>query len=132
MLAARHLSVSIARPSAEVYAYASDLARLPEWAADLSGSIRHEDGRWLADSPMGQVEVRMTPPNEHGVLDHEVLLPDGTVSFNPLRVVPNQEGSEVIFTLYRRDGMTDAEVDADADAILRDLTTLKGGLERTR
>ncbi|HEY8590010.1 MAG TPA: hypothetical protein VIL55_10700 [Naasia sp.] len=70
--------------------------------------------------------------NEHGVLDHEVLLPDGTVSFNPLRVVPNQEGSEVIFTLYRRDGMTDAEVDADADAILRDLTTLKGGLERTR
>jgi hypothetical protein len=68
----------------------------------------------------------------HGVLDHEVLLPDGTVSFNPLRVVPNQEGSEVIFTLYRRDEMTDTEVDADAGAILRDLAALKDLLERTR
>lgn len=129
MFPARHLSVSIDRPVAAVYAYAADPARLPEWAAGVSGSIRQVDGRWLADSPMGAVEVRMMPANEYGVLDHEVLLPDGTVSCTLLRAVRNGAGTEVVFTLYRREGMTDADLEADARAVQRDLATLKRVLE---
>ena len=56
-----HLAVHVDRSAEEVYRFAADPARLPQWAAGLSGSIEQRDGRWFADSPMGEVEVRFAP-----------------------------------------------------------------------
>jgi hypothetical protein len=128
--AARHLSVSIERPPADVYAFASNPANLPLWAKGLSGSIANVDGEWVGDSPMGRVKVRFVPPNPHGVLDHDVELETGETVHVPLRVVPNGAGSELVFTLVRRRGVTDEEFDADANAIQRDLGALKALLEQ--
>ena len=125
----RHLTVSVDRPAAAVYEYARDPAHLPAWAAGLAAGIRLDRGEWVADSPMGRVLVRFVPVNEYGVLDHDVVLPDGTTSTNPVRVLADGEGSEVVFTLRRRPGMTDDELDADAAAITADLATLKRVLE---
>ncbi len=127
-----HLSAFVDRPADEVYAYVADPAHLPAWAAGLGGSIEHRDGRWLAASPMGEVEVRMAEANAFGVLDHNVVLPDGTTVTNPLRVLPDVEvpgRCEVVFTLRRRSDMTDEQVDADAAAVRTDLATLKRLLE---
>lgn len=128
---ARHVSVPIARPVAEVVRYAGDPSRLPEWAAGLAAGVRpaHDGASWVADSPMGEVVVRFAPPNELGVLDHDVALPDGTVVHNPLRVLPNGDGSEVVFTLFRRDGMDRAAFEADAAAVAADLERLRDLLE---
>jgi len=129
-LESRHVSVFIAASPDAVYDYASDPARLPEWAAGLAGGIRQDaDGRWIADSPFGVVEVRFTPRNAQRVLDHEVVAPDGTVFFNPMRVVPADDGAEVIFTVRRHDGMTAEQLEADAEAVAADLETLRGNLE---
>lgn len=125
----RHVSVSISRSPAEVYAFAADPANLPRWAAGLSGAIAQVDGEWIAESPMGRVTVRFAPPNAFGVLDHDVTLPSGETVHNPLRVVANGDGSEVIFTLYRRPGVSEEELADDTRAIERDLGTLKGLLE---
>lgn len=124
-----HLTVSIDRPATAVYEYARDPAHLPAWAAGLAAGIRLDRGEWVADSPMGQVLVRFVPVNEYGVLDHDVVLPDGTTSTNPVRVLADGEGSEVVFTLRRRPGMTDDQLAADAAAITADLGTLKRVLE---
>lgn len=130
---ARHLSRSIEADPAAVIAVAGDYAQLPRWAAGLSAGIRHQDdGRWVTDSPMGLVEVRFVGPRENGVLDHDVTLPDGTVVHNPLRVLRNDAGSEVVFTLFRRDGMDDAEFAADAALIEADLERLAGLVEPAR
>jgi hypothetical protein len=123
----RHLSVSIERPAAAVYSYARDPANLPEWAAGLAAGIRRERGEWVADSPMGRVLVRFVPVNEYGVLDHDVVAPDGTTTTNPLRVLADGPGSEVVFTLRRRPGMT--EFEADAAAVRADLATLQRVVE---
>jgi uncharacterized protein YndB with AHSA1/START domain len=120
-----HLSVSIDRPAAEVYAYARDPANLPAWAAGLAGGIALVDGEWVADSPMGRVVVRFAEVNPFGVLDHDVTLPDGTVVTNPLRVLPDGAGCEVVFTLRRAPGTTDDEFDADATAVTADLAALR-------
>ncbi len=72
MSESQHLSTYIERPAAEVYAYAMNPANLPNWAAGLSGAIEQRDGRWFADSPMGEIEVIIVPENPHFVLDHEV------------------------------------------------------------
>ena len=125
----RHLTVSIDRPAGRVYAYVRDPAHLPAWAAGLAAGIRRERGEWVADSPMGPVLVRFVPVNEYGVLDHDVVLPDGTTTTNPVRVLADGAGSEVVFTVRRPPGMTDDEWAADTAAVAADLETLKRLLE---
>jgi hypothetical protein len=126
----RHLSVVIDRPAAEVYDYARDYRNLPAWAAGLASGVRLVAGRWLADSPLGEVEVRFVPVNDLGVLDHDVVLPSGEAVTNPLRVLADGAGSEVVFTVRRRPGMSDEDVEADAAAVQADLERLRSLLER--
>jgi hypothetical protein len=78
---------------------------------------------------MGRVAFAFVPRNEYGVLDHDVTLPSGEVVYNPMRVIPDGRGCEVVFTLRRRPGMSDAEFGADAGAVAADLARLKRNLE---
>ncbi|MGO2035974.1 MAG: SRPBCC family protein [Brevibacterium sp.] len=123
-----HLSQSIDRSPAEVVHFAGNPANLPKWAAGLSAGIREAEGRWIADSPMGSVEVRFLPGREFGILDHEVIFPDGTTVHNPLRVLANDTGAEVVFTLYRRPGTSEDEFDRDAAMVREDLLRLRDAL----
>ncbi|SEE04820.1 SRPBCC family protein [Streptomyces sp. TLI_105] len=126
----RHLSVRVDRTVDEVYAYASDPANLPAWAHGLGGSIEKVGDRWVADSsPLGRVTVRFAPRNELGVLDHDVTLPSGETFYNPVRVIADGTGSEVVFTLRRQPGTSDADFERDADTVAADLTRLKELLE---
>ena len=126
----RHIGIAIDRPAGEVYAYAGNPANLPEWAAGLGGSVEHVDGQWVAESPMGRVAVGFAPDNQFGVLDHRVTLPSGLVVDNPMRVIADGAGCEVLFTVRRQPGMTDEEFERDADAVRADLGTLKRVLEK--
>ena len=62
-------------------------------ATGLSKGIEQREGKWFADSPMGQVEVEMAPANSFGVLDHDVTLPNGVNVHNAFRVTPCAKGS---------------------------------------
>lgn len=126
---ARHISQSIARDPAAVAHFAGDPENLPRWAGGLSTGIRNEDGRWLTDSPMGSVEVRFVGAVQLGILDHDVVLPEGTVVHNPLRVLRNDAGSEVVFTLYRLPGVSDEDYEADTAYVRADLLRLRDLLE---
>lgn len=128
-LEVRHISVSIDRPPAEVYRFASTIENLPRWATGLSSSMRQVDGEWIAESPMGKVRVRFAEQNAFGVLDHDVILESGEAVHNPVRVVPNGAGSEVIFTLFRQPGVPAEKFAEDARWVEKDLRTLKGLLE---
>jgi len=121
---ALHVSRPVDADVASVVAVAGDPARLPEWAAGVSSGIRLDGGRWLSDSPMGAIEIAFTGPRELGILDHDVTLPDGTVVRNPLRVLPNADGSEVVFTLFQRPGVSDEALAADAALVAADLDRL--------
>lgn len=125
----RNVTVSIQRAAKDVYRFAHDGANLPRWASGLGKSIDEADGKWIAEGPLGRVEVRFAPENELGVLDHYVTLPSGQVVHNPVRVIPNGKGSTVIFTLLRLEGVTDESLAQDMKTVEHDLSTLKGLLE---
>jgi len=108
-----HIGIHVSRPAELAYSYVADPAHLPCWAAGVDAAT----------------EVRFVPPNEHLVLDHDVTLPDGSVTRNPMRVLPDGDGCEVVFTLRRGTGTSDEAFDADADAVRSDLQTLKELLE---
>ena len=124
----RHVSRVIARPWREVYAYAADPAHLVHWASGLATATVTPvgDGSWHASSPFGEVNVRFAGPNDLGVVDHVVAMPDGTEVLNPMRVLPHDDGAEVVFTVRRRPGMSDDDVAADAATVAGDLETLRG------
>jgi uncharacterized protein YndB with AHSA1/START domain len=128
---AKLISVAINRSPPDVYKFIADPENLPKWASGLSRATMHKiGGDWIADSPMGKVKVKFVERNELGVLDHDVTLPSGEVNHNPLRVVPNNKGSEVTFTLFRLSRMSAVEFERDSKLVSADLQKLKSILER--
>jgi hypothetical protein len=126
----RHISVHVDRSAEAVYAYAADPAHLPAWAPGLCTAIEQQgDGRWVAESGMGRIVIDFAPPNPFGVLDHDVTLSTGETFHNPMRVLPDGDGAELVFTVRRQPGMTDADFDRDTAAVRTDLTALKQLLE---
>lgn len=127
---ARTLTVSIARCWQDVYDYASDPRNLPAWAGGFARAVRQDDRGWIVETSQGDVRLRFAEKNALGVLDHVVGTPSGEEVRVPMRVVPNGEGSEILFTLIRAPEMTDAQFDQDENAIASDLAALKEILER--
>ncbi len=125
----RPITVSIARPVAEVYAFAQPPENFPKWAAGLGAGLTRDGEHWIAHGPDGDVHVRFSPENPYGVLDHWVTLPDGTEISIPLRVVANGDGAEVTLTLFRVPGMDDATFERDQGMVEKDLAKLKALLE---
>ncbi len=125
----KHISISIDRSAEQVYEFASNPENLPKWAAGLSGSIKKINDDWIAESPMGKVKVKFIEKNKFGILDHDVTLPSGETVTNPMRVFPNKDGSEVVFTLFRRPKVSDQDFANDAKAVKKDLKKLKMLLE---
>ena len=82
------------------------------------------------ETPDGPMRIKFVGVNEFGVLDHYVRLAPGLEILNPMRVVPNGSGSEVLFTLFQLPNMSDERFAEDARLVERDLRTLKDVLER--
>ncbi len=133
MFESTHVSVSIQRPWREVYDFAADPVNLPQWAAGLAGAemVREADGDWVTESPMGTVTVTFAAANDFGILDHDVRLPSGESVANPVRVFPNgDDGCDVVFTVRRRDSMSQDDVRRDVAAVEADLQTLRRLMEQ--
>ena len=126
----RHVSVGVALPPDEVYSFLADPANFPQWASGLGHSFRHAEGMdWTVETPEGPMRVRFSERNAFGVLDHSVTPEGGAAMHNPMRVVANGDGSEVMFCVFQRPEMSDKDLARDADAVSRDLLALKEILE---
>ena len=120
----------VARPLSEVYGFLSDPRNLPAWASGLCLSIEQHGEHWVGQTESGRVTIRFAEPNVFGILDHEVVLADGSEVYVPMRAIRNGDGSEVMLTLFRRPDMTDEAFEADLLWVERDLAALKALLER--
>jgi hypothetical protein len=126
---AKIVHVSIDRDWKSVYDFAAVPENMPLWASGLAAGLTRDGDDWLAKGPLGTARVRFAPPNAFGVVDHMVTLESGLQVHNALRVVPNGDGCEVMFTLLHLDGMSEAQFAADAAHVAKDLATLKALLE---
>lgn len=129
LLQSRNLNIFINRNAKDVYDFVSVPENFRLWASGLGKSLKQVNGEWLAETPEGAAKIRFTEHNELGILDHWVSTEPGLEIYIPMRVIPNDGGSELIFTLFRLPGMSDEKFSADAEWVMRDLTTLKKLLE---
>lgn len=126
MLEARTIGVSVNREWRSVY----DAIWRPEdfsrWASGLAKTPIERDGEhWKAEGPEGPIRIRFTDHNPFGVMDHWVDVGAGRDVYVPMRVVANQSGAEILFTLFRQPEMSEAQFAADAEWVARDLAALK-------
>lgn len=127
--ASRTLSITVRRPPQQVYDFAADPRNLPRWVGffrRVSAAGEH----WVAETEAGPVRLRFCAGNALGVLDHQVELPSGETVVNPMRVIANGDGSELLFTLFRRAGVSEEAFAADATLVERDLAALRSLLEQ--
>ena len=126
---AKHISIGISSSKEAVYEFASNPANFPKWLAFVKTVEQASEQLWSAATDAGNITIEMSPKNEFGVIDHIVHLPDGASIVNPLRVIGNNEGAEIIFTLFQLPGRTAGELEQDAKLVSADLETLKEILE---
>jgi hypothetical protein len=132
LLESKTISVSIGRDPREVYEFVSNPMNLPKWASGLGSSIEKIDDEWIASTPQGPAKIRFVDRNHFGVLDHYLTPAPGVEVYVPMRVVPNADGTDLIFTLFRLPGMTDEKFEQDAKLVLTDLMALKNLLETNK
>lgn len=126
MLESTTISISINRNWKEVYDAVWRPEDFPKWASGLSKSSLIRDGEaWQAEGPEGTVRILFTAHNAFGVMDHYVDIGNATIIYVPLRIIQNGDGAEVLLTLFRQQGMSDAKFAADAAWVARDLLALK-------
>jgi len=125
----RILHETIDKPFDAAYAFAHEPENFPRWAAGLSKSLHRTDDGWVADTPAGEAKLRFTDRNPYGVLDHRVQVAGKPEVYIPLRMIANGSGTEVELVLFRQPEMSDADFARDAEAIEKDLASLKKLLE---
>jgi hypothetical protein len=125
----RTISLTIARSPDEVYQFVSNPQNFPAWATSFCRGISQTPEGWVVDTQDGPVGLRFVEANVLGVLDHHVTLPSGQEIFGPMRVIPNGEGSEFMFTLFHLPSASQDQFARDAGLVERDLRSLKELLE---
>jgi hypothetical protein len=134
MQASEVIKVSINRPYGEVHAFLGDVTNFVKWAVNPDSNMQPIGGNdWLVDLPRGRLAIRFTPANDFGVFDYQTFPPDadgGPVT--PVRLLPNEEGCDLLLFWYQRPGVSDEKFRSDAEWVASDLARLKTLLEETR
>ena len=124
------ISVSIARPLEDVYAFLAEPLNLPTWTVAIERIEHRRDNDWAATTPEGEIIIRYAARNKYGVLDYSLYRPGESEAYIiPLRVFANDDGTELTFTHYQRPGMSEELFNSEAEWIRADLLTLKALLE---
>jgi hypothetical protein len=125
----RCVSVRINRPAADAYEFLCQPENFPKWASGLGAALRRDGAEWIVETPEGRASVRFSERNSYGVLDHQVNLPGAAPIYVPLRLVANGDACDLVLTIFRRPGVSDAQFTADAEWVMRDLQAAKRLLE---
>lgn len=123
------LTTSIDRPPQEVYDFISDPRHLPDWAPGFTSGVHEENGTWIAETKEGAFTVEFAPRNDFLIADHVVTISESVQVINPVRVLPNDDGAEVIFTVVQEPGQNEAQFEEILGLVSGDLALLKRSLE---
>lgn len=116
-------SISIAAPPMTVLDLLSDPRKLPDWAPAFASAAEPDGHHWLIHSGGTQLRIRVQVSVDHGTVD--LLRPGDPSRGARMRVLHNENGSELVFTLI-------FPVGSATDVIARQMTTVESELRTVR
>lgn len=125
----KNISISINKPTEEVYQFVSAPENFPVWVEFIESITKEKGNTWFAKTDLGNIKIEFVPKNNFGIVDHLVTLPDGSSVNNPMRVIANGKGSELVFTLFWIPDRTEKEFNQDVKLVENDLQKVKKILE---
>lgn len=116
-------SISIATPPATVLDLVGDPRRLPDWAPEFASAVEPDGQDWLIDAGGTQLRIRVDHSAEHGIVD--LTRPGDPGRGARMRVLPNEEGSEFVFTLIFPAGTPAEAIAAQMGTVESELRTVR-------
>jgi len=130
VLEAKVITCSVRRNARDLYEMLWRPESFARWASGLSSaSLERDDRGWKAQGPEGPIRITFTDHNGFGVMDHWVDLGGGGIVYVPLRIIPNEDGSQVMLTLFRQPDMSTEKFAEDEAWVGRDFAVLKAFAE---
>jgi len=105
---AKTLTASLPHDAQILFARIADPENLPLWHSSFCRSVRKEAGVLLVESPKGPVATRFIRNDHSLVLDILAEVVEGIELTNAIRVLSNGEGSEIVWTLVKPDGVSES------------------------
>jgi hypothetical protein len=121
--------VSILAPPRDVIAFLVDVHNWMTWAPWIRSVSRSSARDWTFDTDAGPMSVRFAEQNALGVLDYEVTLGSGVRVLNPMRVLANGSGSELVRVVFQSPGASTDEFERDVQAVRDHLARIKARSE---
>ena len=116
-------TASIAAPPDAVFAVVADGARLPEWAPAFAPATEHEEGeRWLIGTGDARFAILLRADAAARTVD--LLSPDDPSRGAFLRVLPNAQGAELLFTLFFGASVAEEAVEAQMATVAAELAAV--------
>ena len=131
MLNSRTFGIPIARPADDVFEFLIEPTNFAKWAFVGDTKMHHLSGRdWQVETSVGPRILRFAERNPFGILDHYSLLTlDDTPHPIAMRIIANEDGTELAYTCFQRPGTTDEQWASLIEWVTADLLALKSMLE---
>src|SRR5262245_55015628 len=108
----------------EAFAFLAEPANLPRWAVGFARAIRREGEEWIVQTASGEMAVRVEADPVRGTIDFHMTVAPGVEAIAYLRVIPNDEGSEYVFTQFQSPGVADEVFAGQRAALAEELAIL--------
>ena len=117
-------SISIAAPRDSVHAFVASARNMPRWAPAFASAIRPDGEHWIVNTPSGdELPIVVIGNAEAGTVD--ILAAADRRSGAFARILPNETGSEMLFSLLFASG-------TDEDAVARQMAVVEDELAAVR
>lgn len=108
-------------------AYIGDHENLPVWAPDFAQAVRRTDAGLLVTSGEREFPMAILVRDDVGTVD--LVAGVGARSGLFVRVVPNCDGSECVFTMVFRPGTSDGAFEGQMTVIDEELEGIRSSVE---
>jgi hypothetical protein len=114
-----------------VFAYLSDIERLPEWATEFARELRREGDDYKVVNGLGEFYFAIEADPDTGVIDMFAGPTKRELAIFPTRVVPLPDGrTSYSFTMFQGADMPDELFDAQHASLQREFANIEQALNR--
>jgi hypothetical protein len=122
-----HRSLGIAAAPAEVHAYLAEAGNLPAWAPGFASRVSRSGASWLVSRDGAEFTIDVLVEPRSGTVDFVAAGDHARGLFT--RVLPNGEGSEVVFTLMFAPDTPEGAITAQMLTLETELAAVRNACE---